>query len=73
MSYNDLIEVLSLTIVEIFWKIYKQDKIFNNGPGKICGRQSLKNWKDMTSLSQKNLVHSWILFPNLDWILKQLF
>ena len=31
---------------------HKWDKVFKNGPSKICGRQTLKNSRDMVSLSK---------------------
>ena len=39
-------------------KIYKWDKVFNNGPSTICGRQPLKNLKPtipLQNLSSTNL------------------
>ena len=35
------------------WDIW--DKLFKNGPSKICGRQPLKIWRDMACLSRPYL------------------
>ena len=60
-------------ISKIFWHIEKWDKIFKNGPSKICGKQPLKNLKwygllhitsFLKAVFQKfYLVHSWIPWP----------
>ena len=46
----------------IFEKTNKRDKIFKNGPSKICGKQPLKNLKGYgvlnSCLPQILLVHS---------------
>ena len=53
--------------------MYVWDKVFNNGPSKICGRKPLKHLKRYGLLILSNflqavfhklyLVHSWILCP----------
>ena len=50
------------TVLNDFSDNIKWDKVFKNGPSKICGRQPLKNF---------TLVHSWILCLKycLEWIL----
>ena len=35
-----------------FTYICKWYKVFKNGPSKICGRQPLRNWRDMICLSK---------------------
>ena len=43
--------VIIITIITFIW-----DKIFKNGPIKICGRQPLKNLKEYGLLKQKDIV-----------------
>ena len=38
-------------ISKIFWHTEKWDKVFKNGPSKICERQPLKNLKKYGLLS----------------------
>ena len=59
------------------YSIHHRDQTFNNGPSKICGRQSLKTLKEYGLLEANHtsskclkvvfhrvyLVHSWILCP----------
>ena len=42
--YDDMINIKILDQNKI--KIDKWDKVFKNGPSKICGRQPLKNLKE---------------------------
>ena len=52
--------VISITVKNKL-KMKKWDKVFKNGPSKICRRQSLKNLKAV--LHKFYLAHSWILCP----------
>ena len=67
---------MHLYSIHIFTYTYVRDKVFKNGPRKICGRQLLKNLKGYGLLSRPypfiflkaafhkfHLVHSWILCP----------
>ena len=66
------IGLFTLTYIHIIW-----DKLFKNGPSKICGRQPLKNLKRYglpkadhalsnflkACIHKFDLVHSWVLCP----------
>ena len=41
-----------LTFPKIFIQKYIRDKVFKNGPSKVCGRQPLKNLKQYSLVSQ---------------------
>ena len=67
-----------MKIVDVWYEIVNWVKVFKNGPGKICGRQSLKylKWyglpKQTISLQiflkavfhKLYSAHSWIPWPN---------
>ena len=48
----------------VVWNRIIRDKVFRNGPSKICGRQTLKYLKGYDLLK-----HSWILCPIYSWCL----
>ena len=57
------LDILKLTL---FNQQYIWDKVFKNGPSKICGRQPLKSF--LKAVFHKfYLVQSWILCPTWDW------
>ena len=68
-------KMLHFTCFTEFWIYFSRDfssqsmilcdKIFKNGPSKICGRQPLKNlkWYGLPIFHKFYLVHSWILCP----------
>ena len=43
-------------------KIYIWDKVFKNGPSKICGRQPLKNLKEYGLLSLSTIFPAFTAF-----------
>ena len=55
-----------------FQGVYNCDKVFQNGPSKICGRQPLKNLKEysLPKALIHYLIHSWILSPNCNIVKK---
>ena len=46
-------------LIEIIW-----DKVFKNGPSKICGRQPLKNLKGYGLLRKGNMILKKMYFPS---------
>ena len=48
----------------ILYSILKWDKVFKNGPCKICGRQPLKTWRDMVYLRLSSASFTWSNLEN---------